>query len=1195
MGNFLKRLEIVGFKSFARKTVLEFPPGVTIIVGPNGCGKSNIFDAVRWVLGEQSPRSLRATRMGEVIFNGTTEIKPANLAQVSLVIDNRSSQLPVEIKEIVVTRRLFRDGESQYFINRVPCRLKDIQELFMDTGIGTAAYSMMEQGEVDFIINSRPQERREIFDEAAGIAKYKARKAEALRKLERTTEDLLRLSDVIAEVKHTLNSLKRQANRARYYNEVKEQMLELEKVLFCRRGDQVEQQLEELNQKMAQRQDALHQLNAKLAKTEAMWQEAQVKVEQLQTAVAKGHSTVYGLRSELEQLKNKCQLLKERVAEFSRRDDYFVSEQQSLKQKLHSLNQERDNYITALRNLEQELGELREKMEAKRVALLELGQQKKGIDEEVAKISAELEALRETEHKLQQTIYDGELARHKVEFKTGELQKEESVAVEQLNRLRDEWALKNKELEQLTVELEQLNLALKDRLSKHTQLQEAQEQLRSKKLALEAEIQQLKAEEQLLEQILKNYEGLAPGTREIMRAARDGEAPQVINVLSELIEVDKDYESAIELALSERLHYVLVTDVEGSKQLLEYLNQQEKKIRTVILPRNNPRLKSGIPKPAFEGGAESGIIGWATDFVQCLPEFQAVMETLLQGVLIVENQETALRLMPIVEYALVTRDGKLYIGEAGEFITGNGNSQSRLIGRQRRLKETRTALSERQEELKSLAQEGEQLKAELCTITSALTQLREAISSRELALSLKQKELETMKRQQTELEKKIAGIKTEITHLQAELANVKDVISQQQQLLNEVAVKIENLNQERQRRIESAASSEEQFLTAKSELQSLEATEKLILERRAVIEERLRRFDTEIAEVQAMTAKRQQELQQAERDKARLEREIASLNALIETRQGEEASCSKRLEEQVAELEKLRVNMKEWQASIHTLQRDRNELENEINDLKVKRAEFSSQLAFIDQQVKEKFGVRLAELRCCVTSTDTATEEIQNQLSELRQRLERLGPINPQALEDYTRQEERYKFLTQQQQDLIQAKDSLEKTIKTIDATCINLFNEAFNEIRQNFMEIFRRLFGGGRAELTLVDSEDILEAGVEIMAQPPGKKPNHIALLSGGERALTAIALMFALFLRKPSPFCILDEIDAPLDDYNVEQFKDLLKEFTRDVQFIIITHNKRTMLLGNTIYGVTMEDPGVSKVVSLSLEEVGEKVPLE
>lgn len=1192
---FLKRLEINGFKSFARKTVLEFPQGVTVIVGPNGCGKSNIFDAIRWVLGEQAPRSLRATKMNDIIFNGTTQIKPANFAQVSLVIDNRSSLLPVEIKEIVVTRRLFRDGESQYLINRVPCRLKDIQELFMDTGIGTAAYSMMEQGQVDFIINARPLERRFILDEAAGIGKYKARKAEALRKLERTAEDLLRLSDVIAEVKRTLNSLKRQANRARHYQELKEQMEQIQKILLCRRGEQVQQRLAEIQRNLENRRDVLHQVNAQLAKLEALWQNAQLQTEELQDSINETRSIVYNLRSELERLRHKCQFLQNRLGEYEQRENEFNSEIQTLKTKLKGLEERYQGLSDIICNLNRDLEELTNKKQEQENSLKNLLEERRKSDECVKRLNEGISKLQEEKNQLTEQLRVLDLAKERYQIQIGELQRAQGNIQSASLEIEEKIKQKKDTLTRVEKEYTCISRSIDNLQEQKSVKSQILQNLTEKKSEIATEIQELKARAQMLEEMVKNYEGYSEGVKELMLAVKRGEIEEVIGVLSEIMEVEPELESAIESVLAEKLQYVLVKDVQSALKSFEFLAQKQESLRAVILPQENSRLQKKKIKTNPEEIPSEGVVGRALDFVRYDREWEKVLQFFLQNVLIVNDRETALHLASTTPYTFVTKDGKFIYGEAGELIIGNGHQNGKLLGRRRQLDEIAHSVKTKNNIFTALANKAKKVFEEITSIESELKELIEKRKEKEIYLSVERNEIQTLTRQFEESVNKKESLNSELGRLSEEYTKLTERIQETKTQLETLNTELHSLHKQREEIGVNTTTAEEKIDELKNILNKLQTDYTLTYERKSAVEEQIRQLQAEITELKDSVTKKEEETAQLRAEIDKMTIELAETKSLIETKDQELSEYTSRLHRMESEFEELQGKEKQWQADIQSLRRDHNEIENEVNELKVKIAEINAQMEYLDQQAQEKFRISLVELQKTTPSSELRNEELQAQLNELNQRRDRLGPINPQALEDFNRQQERYEFLTNQQQDLLQAKASLEKTIKTIDSTCMRLFNDAFSEIRHNFIEIFRRLFRGGTADLILTEPDNPMESGIDIVAQPPGKKPNHISLLSGGERALTAIALMFALFLRKPSPFCVLDEIDAPLDDANIEMFKSLLKEFVHDVQFIIVTHNKRTMMMGNTFYGITMEEPGVSKVISLQLDEIGSKISLD
>ncbi len=1192
---FFKRLEISGFKSFARKTQLEFQDGVTIVVGPNGCGKSNIFDAARWVLGEQRVKSLRASKMGDVIFSGTSQIKPANYAQVSLAVDNRSSLLPIDVKEIIITRRLFSDGESQYLINRVPCRLKDIHELFMDTGIGTSAYSMMEQGQVDFIISARPQERREIFDEAAGIARYKARKAEALRKLDRTNDDLLRISDIIAEVKRTLNSLKRQASRTRRYKEFKEQQEEIEKILLCRRGEQITVRLAEVEQNFVERQDTLLELNSRTAKLEALWQDGQVKTEELQKAHSEAQASVFSLHSEIEQLKQKSSLLRERINEYREREQGFGTENRSIETKIHELTERESRLVEHLEKVNLELGEIEGNLSDKESQLSEILEHRKEFDDKFHNLNATIDELYEQRTSLFDQIREHELDLSRYEVQLSELGKDIDETRQQKSTVQQRIQNQHHKKDVLDKEIGELTSRVDSLTHKEKETKQRCSDLNREKAALEKEQQELKAEERMLKQVLENYEGFNDGVKEVMRAVRDGETSHSVTVLTDVLQVDAEMERAIESVMAEKLQYLLVTNTEDAMKTINILESGRKHGRAVILPGDNERLVPKNGKSLPDRLHIEPVLGKALDFIRCKQDLEKVIDALLGDVVIVADRQTALDLASDHEYTFVTRDGCFIVGASGEFIVGNGKNNGHLLGRRRRLESIGRQLDRVEQRLQQALKDIDVSSTDLESLFSSIKELLDQRKEKEIHRSVFEREIDTLTSRLDELTTRKQSLNDHADSIKGASEQLRDSLSESRDSIDDIEERLDSCNEEKETIIASTTSADREINDVKTALQALQTDQALAVERKKTLEEQVQQIRLELEEHKETASRRTREFSRLKEDRANAEEELARCLTLIDTKNQEHEVCDHRLKAKEQDLEEIQNKVREWQHECQVTQRDRNALENEVNDIKVKVAELKTQADYLDEQAREKFRVSLKDLQRMVEETDDSTDELQEKLADIRRRLERIGPINPQALEDYERQQERYDFLLEQQKDLIEAKESLEKTIKTIDTTSQQLFDEAFTEIRQNFIQIFRRLFGGGRAELNLMESDDPMEAGIEIVAQPPGKKLSHISLLSGGERALTAISLMFALFLRKPSPFCILDEIDAPLDDANIELFKKLLKEFIHDVQFIIVTHNKRTMMMGDTIYGITMEEAGVSKVISLSMEEVGTKVPVE
>lgn len=1233
----IKRLEMTGFKSFATRTVVEFMPGVTVIVGPNGCGKSNVSDAIRWVLGEQSARSLRGGRMGDVIFSGSATLKPLGYAQVTLTLDNSDRRLPLDQTEIQITRRLFRDGESEYQLNRVNCRLKDIVTLFLDTGVGSDGYSLMEQGRVDQIINARPSERREIFEEAAGISKYKVRREEAIRKLSRTDDDLVRLRDILVDVERSCASLKRQAQKAARWRRLKERERDLDQRLVVRRADTLEADLARQEARTSALEDRLQQIVAAVATLEARQVESQERQSRLHRALHEAQALNLAVRGELERARADHQEAGERLEKARRR----LAE---IEQILDSVKKRATALVGAMQALSAEAAEREVTLRERRENLAELSRRF-----EETRRQSDSTALRAGELR-------GEISA--LEQRRLQAENERQMAARLLESLRGDMETLSQEIERLTQAAREQAEEAGRRRQQRDAATETLRALGEQRRALEAEISRHAAERNELQQRLDSlterhhqtrsrlvalreleqaFEGYFLGVKETLKAAQAGKLRGILGAVSSLLRVRKEHETAIEAALGAKVQDIVTERVEDARDAIEFLKRNGRG-RATFLPLDflevdppDERLRHLTGRP--------GVIGFARELVEYEPRLEKAVRHLFGSTLVVEQVDVAIALMREGRRArYVSLEGEL-IHPRGE-LTG-GTIQTRgLLSRAREIRQLDTESRQIEVQLEELRNNLRETKDRLNESHARSAELQQKIHEADLEAGAARKDLEAAELALRERRAQLAQAEARLAQRRAESARHEEAIERCRNSATQMASQAEEAAS-RLQALESTLQKgreEVEALGAAVGEQRIEVA--ALTERQTATREKILSIEAELAQAREDQETRAEEERDLREDVELQQRRIADA-------EGRMAELSRRAERQdqavslkSQEIQTLEVEMRRLDQELQGARRDRNELENQTREAQVRLAEVRAQLAYLENETLERFGVSLAQTReelrarleaagespapeipelgeeeetpegadaaaageAAASAEPAATREtagepdlndpavLRRLLAETREKITRLGSVNATAIEEYEEKSKRLEFLTAQSRDLTEAKKQLEDTIRGLDKTCVELFNETFEKIRQHFMEMFRRLFNGGRADLTLLEPEpgsDQLEAGIEILAQPPGKKLQSISLMSGGEKALTAVSLMFALFLHKPSPFCLLDEIDAPLDDANVGRFCDMLREFSGGTQFLIITHNKLSMSLADTIYGVTMQEPGISKLVSVKFED--------
>jgi len=1179
---------------------LDFEPGITAIVGPNGCGKSNIADSIKWVLGEQSAKVLRGGKMEDVIFNGTDGKEPVSFAEVSLTLSNQDRMLPIEYDEVTVTRRLYRSGESEYLLNKTPVRLKDINELFMGTGIGTSAYSLIEQGRIDQVLSSRPEERREVFEEASGITKYKTKKKEALRKLEDTEQNLLRINDIIVEVKRQINSIERQAKKAeRYkdrYEELKAVELKLSRIdLEALRSKSLNSEGDtgELKQKESELTSELNRLSQDMS----LLNNDRSRVENKRVDLK---SSIVELNSKVSKASDKISMNQERIDELAKRrsgleaeikkgTDILLSQEKeitNLREKVSALEKEDNDRLNSVVEKEKRFEELSKTIKSSEITL----STSKANSIDIASTQAK---LRNQLAKISTTIltHDARLKR---------LESEKLAIAEEKNNLQAKLA----DIVSGISEIEKEAAALKsERDAISSSISSAQADIgllaeESKKI--ETDLASGKSRLELLEEAKLRYEGFSSGVKAILGSASKIEG--VKDCLANLLTAHKGYEAAIETAMSDYLQSIVVDSMESVDKAIAYLKEHSYGKASFIYPGyfNSCFVEEGFKPSPTEIENDSRILGKASDFVDTGDSYKNILKHILKDIFIVNDLNDARALLADARCQGRSRFITLS-GEAVEsgFIVGGSYKKEELglINRDSRVNEMRQAINELEGRFKKIEEEKDIKEKEEVELKTKLSSLANVISEKDILLA-------NISSNKSNVEENIKGIGDEISLVNLEIDEVNSEIltlKQEEDSSLKTLSQIENenkANEERahnsERLIVECAKERERLLVeiagARTELGSLES-------KKEGLSSTLNILESSLLDAKNNLESRRLEISGSAKKAEELAAEIEGLKENITAISSECSTKNKDLEDVEAVYAEIMGKAASYDAEFRDIEKQINDIKSNMHSLDLHKAEVNYSIENLTQRVRDVYKAELGDIQLAEDWQALDKEALKKNVEELRAQLESMGAVNLVAIEENKELQDRFVFLTTQRDDLLKAKESLMDAISKINKTTKELFIETFKNIQVEFRNFFKMLFGGGDGELMLLDDTDVLECGIEIAARPPGKRLQNVSLLSGGEKALTAVALIFAIFKVKPSPFCVLDEIDAPLDESNVDRFSRSLEMFTNTSQFIVITHNKKTIDKADVMYGITMQQSGVSKVVSVKFsdakkqEEVGQQ----
>lgn len=1180
---YLKSIEVQGFKSFANKILFDFHNGITGIVGPNGSGKSNVADAVRWVLGEQSAKQLRGASMQDVIFAGTENRKPLSYAYVAITMDNSDHQLAIDFEEVTVARRVYRSGESEYLINGSPCRLKDVTELFYDTGIGKEGYSIIGQGQIERILSGKPEERRELFDEAAGIVKYKKRKATAQKKLENERENLVRVNDILAELERQVGPLERQAQKARVYLKKKEELKTYDVNMFLLEAEHIDEQqrdvqakFETADQEAREAKEAYEQVKSEYERMEQELSDTEEKLTAIRenlsgSAVMKGklEGQINVLNEQIHTAEMTDEHLKSRLASIDREKEERLSfltsydaEKKELRAGLLAIAEKRKEAVETLETVRREVARCTEGIESGKNALMGLLNQRASVKARQQRFDTMSE---------QMNIRKAQLTKRLLARKTEEADLDAVLSDYQ------------KELERVSAVISQKKLEAAAMEEKEREWKKKSAETREK---LEQEVAQYHKEQSRLDSlknIAERYDGYGSSIRRVME--QRAKHPGLLGVVSDLIQVEKKYETAIETALGGNIQNIVTEDEETAKQMISYL-KQNRFGRATFLPLTSVNGKGNFKN--LDALQEKGVMGLAHTLVKTDARYEGVIAYLLGRVVVTEHIDAAVALARKYRYSLhiVTLEGE-YLSPGGSLTGGAFKNSSNLLARKREIEELEQRVASLETEIQAKRRRMEDIKTARALLEEDAGKNKAELQELYILQNTAKLNAERAKEQKNESESVFAGLQlegNEIENQMREIAKNKALIEQE---IAEAKQKEQELEEETKRLQEELLSQGKKETAAQETVSALQMEEAAIRQKEEFVLLNLERIEGEIKRYED---EREGFLRDAKEAKQDAEKKRGDIEEIKKTILASEDTClrlEQELEETIGRKEELSAAYKGFFKKREELGEKLTALDKEIFRLNSQREKLEEMQEYQNNYMWEEYELTRHAALALRDETYTDLGALKKLIAAIKDEIRGLGDVNVNAIEDYKEVSERYEFLKTQHDDLIEAEKTLVSIIEELDTGMRRQFLEKFAEIQQEFDRVFKELFGGGKGTLELVEDEDILECGIRIIAQPPGKKLQNMMQMSGGEKSLTAIALLFAIQNLKPSPFCLLDEIEAALDDSNVGRFAKYLHKLTKNTQFIVITHRRGTMAAADRLYGITMQEKGVSTLVSVNLIE--------
>lgn len=1180
---YLKSIEVQGFKSFANKILFEFHNGITGIVGPNGSGKSNVGDAVRWVLGEQSAKSLRGASMQDVIFSGTENRKPMGFASVSITMDNSDHKLPIEFDEVTVTRRVYRSGESEYRINGSACRLKDINELFYDTGIGKEGYSIIGQGQIDKILSGKPEERRELFDEAVGIVKFKRRKAAAQKKLEDERQNLVRVNDILSELTRQLTPLEKQAETAKIYLKKRDELKVLDVNMFL---------LE-----MEESRTELAALEEKLAISERDLKENSQKYESIRIEYDRLEEKIGGLDGQIDSERarnNENQLKRQQLA----------GQMEVLREQIRSVETSRKNQLERLETIEKNLTERKKELEASRLELNGLKEERKQAQEEEEDTSVENDAIEASISHLNREIEGdkseiirilnqrastkGKIQRYDTMMEQNQIRRAE--VSQRLLRLRSEENEQEDSLKELQEKYETVSEKIEDLTEESRTYEEAVEKIRRElvrqnqqaeqgQTAFHREASRLES----LKNITERYDGYGNSIRRCME--QKSREPGLLGVVADLIKVEKAYEVAIETALGGSIQNIVTSDEDTAKRMIDFL-KKNKFGRATFLPLTSVGLRGGFT----DNGAlkEPGVIGLASTLVQADQQYEGLVRYLLGRVVVADTIDHAVALARKYRYSLriVTLEGEL-LSPGGSMTGGAFKNSSNLLGRRREIEELEESVKLLKKDLDALNQAIDENRSKRNALRDKIAALAEKLQKEYLVQNTAKMEISQMESRRDETASDYHHLKDEAVEIETQMAEIKEEKHRIQEELD-ASVKQEQELNDRIEKNQKALKEEQANLTEqKQRFENVHLKLAGFLQKEDFLKQNTSRIEREVRTLNEEKVSVQKKMEDGEKETLEKEENLKKIQETIDSGADVQKEAEEKIRVLTEEKNACMVTQKGFFTEREALTEQKSLLDKENFRLSARQEKLVESRDARINDIWEQYELTPGSAREMKREEYQEMNQLKKAVLDLKNEIRSLGSVNVNAIEEFKEISERHSFLKGQHDDLVESEKALLGVIDDLDAGMRQQFEENFVKIQTEFDKAFRQLFGGGHGKLELVEGEDILEAGVRIIAQPPGKKLQNMILLSGGEKALTAIALLFAIQNLKPSPFCLLDEIEAALDESNVARYANYLHKLTKNTQFIIITHRRGTMAAADRLYGITMQEKGVSALVSVNLIE--------
>ena len=1178
---YLKSIEVQGFKSFANKIKFQFHNGITGIVGPNGSGKSNVADAVRWVLGEQRIKQLRGASMQDVIFSGTELRKPLSYAYVAITLDNSDHQLAIDYDEVTVSRRLYRSGESEYAINGTICRLKDVNELFYDTGIGKEGYSIIGQGQIDAILSGKPEERRELFDEAAGIVKFKRRKVASEKKLAEEQQNLVRVKDILGELEKQIGPLERQSEKAKIYIRKKEELKTLDVNMFLLENNSIKEQLSKVEENHTIASGQLVEVTGKYEHTKEEYEQIAETLETLDrsieeerkiladTGIVRGRleGDINVLREQIKSIQANEAHLNQRketvsgqIAEKEKEAAGMTEKKQSVDKQLEDAVKEKDILREALTGIQDEIADLNSKIEGNKNQIIQSLNERATIKSRLERIDTLSE---------QNGIRKAELTSKLVSAKTDE------------EKRQDELVRLEKEFETISEGIEKLNASQKEKEALSAEYKEKMQKMDNELRDTQVSYHQDKTKLESLSNLTERYEGYGGSVKRVMEQKDKNKG--IIGVVADIIQVDKKYETAIETALGGNIQNIVTDDEETAKKMIAFL-KAEKGGRATFLPLTSIKNPQEFKTP--EVLKEKGVLGLANTLVHTKKEYNDVAVAMLGRIVVVDHVDNAVKIARKYGYGIrmVTLEGELLV-PGGAISGGAFKNNSNLLGRRREMedlqKKIETALKKidiLQKDINDTKEARNSLRSEIEMIKLSLqTEFIRQNTARLAVTAVRDKQQESSADYDM-LKKEQADLKQQETAIAKEREQIKEELLQSEQNEKQAEERIAGFEIELKRKREEETKQAE-------EVSKAEVTVEKILQQTGFEQQNIDRVVDEVKRLQAELNEILSEIGNSTDSVAYKENEILEIQKTITASHTTETDTEKELAENLKKKEELSAKQKNFFTEREELSEQMNKLDKEVYRLNAQAERLKEAIQNQIDYMWNEYEITLHDAAKLRDENMNDLAAMKKDVAELRDSIKKLGDVNVNAIEEFKEVSERYTFLKTQHDDLVEAEKALQQIISELDTAMRRQFKEKFQKINQEFDKVFRELFGGGKGTLELMEDEDILEAGVRIIAQPPGKKLQNMMQLSGGEKALTAIALLFAIQNLKPSPFCLLDEIEAALDESNVSRFAGYLHKLTRHTQFIVITHRRGTMEKADRLYGITMQEKGVSVLVSVNL----------